>query len=90
MMAQPRSGGKDEALKPREGMGEAGAPFHPATEPDPGGAAPDEPRFAPSPGVPMAKETYERLKERARTEETRPSVRPQADPSGRPKGKGHR
>jgi hypothetical protein len=86
MTSKPRSGGKgDNTHKPRVGTGDAGAPFDPRAEPGPEKAEPGEPRSAPAPGVPMSKEDYERLKERARTE--RPSARSQANPSRRPKGK---
>jgi hypothetical protein len=93
MTSKSRSGGKDrdEAThKPQEGTGDAGAPFDPGAEPGPDETAPGEPRPAPPPGVPMSSEEYERLKNRARTERTRPSVRPQTDPSGKPKGKSER
>jgi hypothetical protein len=69
-----------------KGIGSAGVPFNPAgiaVEREPRKSDCTVPQAAPSPGVPIPTEHFERLKRDARTTRTPPSKHSQEDLSGK-------
>jgi hypothetical protein len=75
--------GGDQPKTGAAGPGEAFEPTAIPEEREPDEAERGKPRPAPAPGVPVSREEYERLKERARTVRKRPPGHVQEDPSSK-------
>jgi hypothetical protein len=72
--------------QPKTGAAGPGETFEPTAIPkerESDDAERGKPRPAPAPGVPLSREEYERLKERARTVRKRPPKQVQEDPSAK-------
>ena len=77
--------GKDSERQPKQGAAGSGKLFDPRGVPDEGSSderARKEPFPAPAPGIPVSKEQYDRLKEKAKSVRIPRSKHSQEDPSG--------